>query len=430
MTQHPTKQELDDYRGRVLAPADFLSVHRHVTSCALCSAQCNSPEDLSRDLEELNTALLDGPDDTPYHLSADEVRAYAQGTLDEIDLEIAESHLSICSTCLGEVQRHPSGSERVVPSDVKPAVFRPPALSNRSQPWRVAAVVSFGIILILLTLLMLRSKSSQPKQQAGGPGNISSPQSSPAQVVQGPTPGQQPSPDAQLVLVLNDGNQKVTLDKQGTMAGLDQLSSPIKQRIQAALQTGKLEYTSALAQVNSRPGNQRGESVDGLPFRLIGPVGQMVRSQQPTFRWHALDGAESYTVTVTDTDLNVIAISPPLSTSEWRISKPLKEGRIYSWQVTALKDGVRITSPVLPAPQAKFKVIERATAEMLKQAELAYPNSHLTLGVLYAEAGLLDEAEQELQALVRDNSGADIAAKLLQHLNAMRAAQTSTSGRR
>lgn len=63
-----------------------------------------------------------------------------------------------------------------------------------------------------------------------------------------------------------------------------------------------------------------------------------------------------------------------------------------------MKDGVKITSPVLPAPQAKFKVLDRSTSELLRKAERAYPDSHLTLGVLYAEANRIKEYQDRLQA--------------------------------
>jgi hypothetical protein len=158
-------------------------------------------------------------------------------------------------------------------------------------------------------------------------------------------------------------------------------------------------------------------------------LGQVVRSEQPNFRWQALPGAQSYKVTVTDADLNEVATSPGLNTTEWRITRPLKPGGIYSWQVTALKNGVGVTSPVLPAPQAKFKILDRSMLDMIQQAERTEPRSHLTRGVLYAEAGLLDEAEQELRLLVRQNPRADIANKLLHSLQAMRAAHTSSPGR-
>ncbi|HKG60897.1 MAG TPA: hypothetical protein VKB05_14145 [Pyrinomonadaceae bacterium] len=403
MIEHPTKRELDEYRSRVLAPAAFNSVHRHVTTCPRCAAQCNSPDALARDLDDLHSALLDAPNETPYHLSVAEVVAYARGTANEIDLEIADSHLSHCATCLNEVKRH-------APAEVK--AFKPRRLSLVNA-WRVAAVVICAIIAIVLAIWLLRSKPAPTKEQAANPTN----QGSPAVEVQ-------PSPevvrDAEFALVLNDGSRKVTVDKQGTLAGLEQLPLSVQQKVRAVLQGRRLEQSSALAQLASPPSTLLGKSGDGLPFRLIGPVGEVVRSVQPTFRWQAFAGAQSYTVSVTDADLNEVATSLPLNATQWRISKPLKAGGIYSWQVTALKDGVRITSPVLPAPQAKFKIIDRSTAEMLQQAQRTYPDSHLTLAVLYAEAGLVDEAEQELRVLARDNPYAGVAQKLLRQVQAMR----------
>ena len=422
MAEHPTKQEFDDYRRRVLSPDVFLSVQRHVAACPRCATQCNSPADLARDLEDLQTGLLYAPDETPYHLSTPEVMAYVRGTADEIDIEIAESHLGVCPACQSEVQREVQWN-----TVTTVAAFKSRALVQRWQPWRIAAVVSCGFVLILLTLWLLRSKPALHPEQAVGPTNVSTPQSSPAVQVAA-TPEVLPT-EQSFALILNDGNQKVSVDKQGALAGLERLPSPIQQRIRAALQTGRLEHSSALVQLASQPSTLLSKPRNGLPFQLIGPLGQVVRTEQPTFHWKPFAGAQNYTVTVTDADLNEIATSPPINTTEWQISKPLKDGVIYSWQVTALKEGVRITSPVLPAPQAKFKVIDRATSETLQQAERAYPDSHLTLGVLYAEAGLLDEAEQELRVLVRDNPRARISLKLLQNIQAMRAAQSSASRR-
>lgn len=422
MIEHPTKQELDEYRRRILTPGGFLSVHRHVSGCPHCAAQCNSSEELARDLEVLNDGLLHAPDETPFHLSTAEAMAYVRGTADQIDLEIAESHLSVCETCVTEVQQYKD--KTAVLARVKSTTFGPRWwMSNRWQPWRVAAVVCAGIALLLFAFWLLRTTNPRSEQVAG-PVNQSSPQSSPAPEVS-PSGSPEVVPETQFALVLTDGNQRVTLDEQGSLAGLERLPSAVQLRVQTALQTGKLQQSSALANLKNQPSKLLSNSGNGLPFRLIGPLGHVVRNEQPTFRWRELAGAQSYVVTVTDADLNEVATSPPLNTTEWSISKPLKEGGIYSWQVTALKDGVRITSPVLPAPQAKFKVLDRATSEIIKQTQNAYPDSHLTLGVLYAEAGLLDEAEQELRTVVRNNPRARIALKLLQNVRAMRAAQTS-----
>jgi hypothetical protein len=415
--KHPTKQELNEYCRRALSPASFLSVHRHVATCPHCAAQCRSPQQLERDLTDLHAALLSSPDATPYHLSAAEAAAYVRGTLDEIDLEIAESHLETCPTCVSEVQ------SRKPVHVIKPKRLR---IVNGWQPWRVAAVVFCGALLILLALWLLHSRPAEQKEQAAWPASQSTPNSSPN--VQAPAdlpnqstpPVEQAVPDVQFWLVLNDAGGKVTLDKQDTLGGLERLPTRIQQKIRAVLQAGRFTPSSALVQLASRPSALLSKSGNGLPFRLVGPLGEVVRTQQPTFRWRALAGAQSYKVIVTDGDLNEVATSQPLNTTEWRITKPLKEGGVYSWQVTAMKDGVAITSPVLPAPQAKFRVIDHATLETLKQSERAYPDSHLTRGVLYAEAGLLDEAEQELRMLVHNNPQAGVARKLLRSVQAMR----------
>jgi hypothetical protein len=415
MTEHPTKRELDEYCRRVLAPASFLSVHRHVITCASCAAQCNSPQQLNRDLVQLQEALVSDPDGTPYHLSAPEVVAYARGVLDEIDLEIAKSHLGVCSTCSSEVQRH-ADVGRIEAARSKQS--RPPFVT---WSWRVAAAVLGVAVLALLTLWLLRPKPAEHKDQAAQVQNPGTPKDLPAEADK----PKDAAPNNQFTIVLNDGSSQVTIDSQGTLAGLEQLPARSQQKIKAALQSGKLEQPAALGQLNSGPSTLLSESGDGLPFRLLNPLGQVVRSQQPTFRWRLLPGAQSYKVIVTDADLNEVAISPLLNATEWKITQRLKPAGIYSWQVTALKNGVAVTSPVLPAPQAKFKILDRSTLEMLQQAERAYPRSHLARGVLYSEAGLLEDSEQELRLLVRKNPHADIARKLLHSIRSMRAARIS-----
>jgi hypothetical protein len=85
-----------------------------------------------------------------------------------------------------------------------------------------------------------------------------------------------------------------------------------------------------------------------------------------------------------------------------------------------LKDGKPITSPVLPAAQAKFKVVARDVLEKLQQAKRSANNSHLVAGILYAEAGLLAEAELEFKALVLANPGDRTARELLRSVQVMK----------
>lgn len=148
-----------------------------------------------------------------------------------------------------------------------------------------------------------------------------------------------------------------------------------------------------------------------------------MESDRPTFSWRPLAGADTYVVTVTDDALNEVASSGPLRATAWRAPRPLARGTTYSWQVTTrLTDGRTLTSPVLPAPPAKFRVLGHAQIEELRRARRAYPGSHLALGVLYARAGLSAEAAREFEILARANPRSEAARKLLRsaRLNARR----------
>jgi hypothetical protein len=380
----------------------------------VCAAQCSAPAYAARDLAYLREAFIPENGDTPYHLSAVEAVAYAKGTLNEIDTEIAASHLEGCEVCVGEVKRH--------------SIATRPArrFGFGWQPLRVAAVVLVAAALVLLVVWLLRTRPAARDNQIAGPANSSTPQSSPIEFSKtAPSPAEVPAPEVEFALVLEDAGHKVTLDNKGELDGLDGLPVYIQQKLAAALHNGKVQESPVLAQVQSEASTLLGSSSPGLPFRLVGPLGEVLRTQQPTFRWRELAGAQSYKVTVTDADLNEVATSPELHTTEWRVTKRLPFGGLYSWQVTALKDGVAVTSPTLPAPQAKFKIVESSTLKTLQQAERAYPRSNLALGVLYAEAGLLDAAEQQLRALVRNNPRVPAAQKLLQSVQALRAARTT-----
>lgn len=78
-----------------------------------------------------------------------------------------------------------------------------------------------------------------------------------------------------------------------------------------------------------------------------------------------------------------------------------------------MKDGREVVVPEPPAPEARFKVLEQAKVEELARARRQFADSHLTLGLLYAQAGLKDKAVQELQALVDANQSSPLAHKLL-----------------
>jgi hypothetical protein len=119
-----------------------------------------------------------------------------------------------------------------------------------------------------------------------------------------------------------------------------------------------------------------------------------VRSPTPEFKWTSTVRADSYEVSIYDDAFKRIDSSGPIKTTWWRTRRMLERGRLYRWMVTAEKDGEEIFAA--PPRGAAFEVI--GEAELIDvQRKLRGARSPALRGLICAEAGLLDEAEVELQ---------------------------------
>jgi len=152
-----------------------------------------------------------------------------------------------------------------------------------------------------------------------------------------------------------------------------------------------LDRTATLAVRGTRP------SAD--TFSTIGPVATIVSNDRPVFRWTELEGVESYTVSIYDGDLQLLTRSEPMKESEWVIPIRLRPEVTYTWIVVALKGGQEQLAPAPPS-RAEFRIIGKRAHSKLNY-ELAQANSPGAQGVLFAKAGMLDEAERELSIQVR-----------------------------
>jgi anti-sigma factor RsiW len=246
---------------------------------------------------------------------------------------------------------------------------------------------------------MLPPSSSQPPQQGTRqrpPANSSSP-----------------------ALTLNDRGEEVAVDVRGNLNGLESLPASVRQAVRRSINSQRAQTPQALdAIAEGNAGVLMGGSAEftnnGVPFALVAPVGKVLRESQPTLRWRPLAGAKSYTVAVVDASFNVVAQSPKLTATTWKLDKDLPRGANYTWQVVAVQaDGSEVVSPVAPAPQAKFRVMDKGAFDEVTRLERAGVRSHLARGVVYAEAGLIDEARAEFEALVQENPRSQLARKLL-----------------
>src|SRR5205085_11028765 len=170
MYQHPTEQQLTEYRQRTLAPDAFLAVHGHVSECARCAARCYEPSQSCTDYETLLAALTPTADEPPYHLTHETAAAYIVDKLDEIDHDSVVTHLEVCAECAAMVEQLRALSA------ASPAAQPPASTADRRrltwmQLWPVGLpqlrprqLAAAGLLLVAVlatALLLLRARDSQ-----------------------------------------------------------------------------------------------------------------------------------------------------------------------------------------------------------------------------------------------------------------------------
>jgi len=467
MVEHLSPQQIERFREQKLKLSESLKLYEHLAVCQMCAEQFRAMTELSEQISPIEIKLTAEEDGEFSHLLYDEeIEPYVDNQINEAGREIVESHLEICAQCAGEVKSLQEFRESIQPSLAKSYAPRPKVTSPPKLPWPeklfafwpqpqprwslapVAVAAAMVVVAILTAIFLLPSELSQKEELVGQNEGRSLPDSptppaaeANAQQTQANEQIAQSADDKstddegttksavnqerpvapKIMLALQDGNRQITLDERGNLAGVESLPSSWQQEIKAALTAQELKKPQSLTGLDAQTGVLLGESQPGVPFGLASPLGTVVETDQPTFRWRELPGAESYTVTVFDSELNRVTQSEQLTTRQWRLPRPLERGGAYSWQVAALKDNQRIISPTLPAPQARFKVLDSKKAKELARARKADPSSHLVLGVLYWQAGLINEAEREFQALRRANPRSGTAKKLLQNVQAWKA---------
>lgn len=235
------------------------------------------------------------------------------------------------------------------------------------------------------------------------------------------------APSSSPLIALDDGGGRVLLNRQGRLSGLDGLTPDARLAVSRALRSRQIETPSSLdALAVEEGGTLMGGESGGASFALLSPSGRIIREARPAFRWKPLAGAKSYVVYIVDSKFKPVAQSRALDATAWTPDAPLARGVIYYWQVTAtLADGTKVTAPAAPAPQARFRIISSKEEDVLTELEKTGPDSRLARGVAYARAGLIEEAEAELKALLKQNPRSRTARDLLRSLR-QRARRTET----
>lgn len=171
--------------------------------------------------------------------------------------------------------------------------------------------------------------------------------------------------------------------------------------------------TLASAEKQERP---RPEAGVGRPppagaYPLEPAFGSATLAQRPTFAWQAQEGVEEYLLQVRRMDGGSPSRFQVRGSGPWTLpdtAAPLERGAEYAWTVVALPGG-RL------AGEERFRVLDDASAaevtELLDMLRIAGLDPEgeglLVLATVYADLGLLHEAEAALARIAAETTAAE-----------------------
>ena len=231
----------------------------------------------------------------------------------------------------------------------------------------------------------------------------------------GPAAGGGAPPDT-----LIDGSRRIALARDGRLEGFDARRPEDHDLIRRALERRRLDTSAALPDLIGRQGTLMGGESDSRTGTLLAPIGTLVLDDRPVFRWRPYEGAQAYKVEVSDERFEPAAASEWITSTEWRPGAALPRGKVWVWQLVVRTSAGEVRVPAPPAPEARFTVLPATDASRLASALEEHRGSHLARAALFARAGVLDEAESELEALSISNPGSALVSDLLANLKAIR----------
>jgi hypothetical protein len=143
---------------------------------------------------------------------------------------------------------------------------------------------------------------------------------------------------------------------------------------------------------------------------VLRPVSEAVEETQPVLYWSAAFGEPPYTVSVTDDQGRVLARVTGIQNTSWTVLSPLRRGGEYTWQVTSAG----------ASESASFRVLDDGQAMLWKAMGAAHRDSHLVIGLVAQQLGMLSIAEREYTSLAKAYPDSSTAELLLNNVSELR----------
>jgi hypothetical protein len=444
---HLREQELLRFQQRQMSADELLLTDRHLSTCNDCAQRLVELPALAGAVLRIQRELAQAEAEPCAYFSDEQKEDYLNGRFCASEMPLAKMHLEHCAECCLAVAELQALKESLTPAlagfATSPGVWESLhawfAIPTSRWVWRGLGTVATATLLVWFGTSNWRGRGmpppapvSSPAPSAPHPPNADGQSHAPNPAAQPQAVQELPAVAPKIVLpkvvlpkvvlpkvvlpkvVLLDAGQQVALNATDQLLGLEALSASVQAVVKDALRTQQIKVSRQVMPRRADKFELLGSGRESAGFVLLSPVGQVVPSTRPVLKWQALNGAASYFVNVYDANLRKVASSGALTVTVWQPEVELERGRSYYWQVRALKDEQEFFAPAPSAPDVKFKVLESAQLAQIEQTKAAR-NSQLALGVLYAQAGMLEEAEREFKALAAANPHSPVAQRILQN---------------
>ena len=277
------------------------------------------------------------------HLTASDVDRFLHGELERAQIEEIGAHVRTCERC---AQRIASSRAFGKASESLWNSFEEPKAAPRRTPWWMLAAAAAVVAALFVAFLFRPGRRVIP-------------------TAEGPSAPRYARPE---------WNEAMTRARATNALEMPSILSTLHSSDQTSTSPGESFLRGAAG-----AGSDAAEPV--------APVGVVVESTTPTFRWNAAPDTWVEVTVLTD-DRSSSLISRTLRGTEWTPTEPLERGRSYSWQL-------RVGNST--SATARFAIASDKAAEEIAAARAT--GDRLLLAVVLAQHGVLDEADKLLATL-------------------------------
>ena len=328
------------------------------------------------------------------HLTPEQLEQYRRGAATPDQLLAFDDHLSQCEQCrlaleklvtpfaltqwAAGLARYENKPEEVIPQKVDPRPI-PVKVPFRS-PWpRLLWIPALATALTAVGIFLWKRPGPETAKNVPAPPPV--------------------------VAQLRDGSGTLQLDSNGALHSPFAMDAAGQMALTQALKSRSLPLAAIPSELAAAPGTLLGPSKPD-EFSPLAPLSITVYSDRPEFRWQGLPGALTYELQIFDSEFHEVDSSGKIRTTEWTPVKPLARGALYQWQIIAYRANDSVRTPTPPSADARFRVLNAESFQKIEAARAM--REHFLAAVLFAKAGMKDEARKEMDVVAVLNPGSDL----------------------